>query len=187
VPLPGLRIVSEDPADAVEIGRLHDAAFEDPQVAPLVVAIRASGGYLPELSLIAVRSGDPDRSILGHIMVSRTELFPDDGGAGAVAIPVLMLSPLGVLPAVQRRGIGIALTDAALAIADDRPEPLMIVQGHPTYYPRFGFLRGRSIGVLPPQHLGAIDQAWMVRRRPGADAAITGRVFYPPAFMKLDS
>jgi putative acetyltransferase len=79
-----------------------------------------------------------------------------------------------------------ALTRAALAIADRRPEPLMIVQGHPTYYPRFGFVRGRTIGVLPPEHLGAIDQAWMVRRRPGAPTDVTGRVVYPQAFIDLD-
>jgi predicted N-acetyltransferase YhbS len=62
----------------------------------------------------------------------------------------------------------------------------MIVQGHPTYYPRFGFVRGRSIGILPPEHLGAIDQAWMVRRRPGSPADVRGRVVYPQAFIDLD-
>jgi predicted N-acetyltransferase YhbS len=62
----------------------------------------------------------------------------------------------------------------------------MIVQGHPTYYPRFGFVRGRTIGVLPPEHLGAIDQAWMIRRRPGAPDDVAGRVVYPQAFVDLD-
>jgi putative acetyltransferase len=118
---------------------------------------------------------------VGHVIVSGTTLTTGDG----TAVPILMLSPLGVAPAAQNRGIGSALTRAALAIADERPEPLMIVQGHPTYYPRFGFVRGRTIGVLPPEHLGAIDQAWLVRRRPGA-LEISGRVVYPPAFADLD-
>jgi predicted N-acetyltransferase YhbS len=61
----------------------------------------------------------------------------------------------------------------------------MIVQGHPTYYPRFGFVRGRSIGVLPPEHLGEIDHAWMARRPPGAPE-VRGRVAYPQAFIDLD-
>jgi putative acetyltransferase len=114
--------------------------------------------------------------------VSGTTLETADG----TQAPILMLSPLGVDPAEQNRGIGMALTRAVLALADRRPEPLMIVQGHPTYYPRFGFVRGRSIGVLPPGHLGAIDQAWMVRRRPGARTNVTGRVVYPQAFVDLD-
>lgn len=113
--------------------------------------------------------------------MSATNLITDDGAT----VPILMLSPLGVLPAEQNRGIGVALTRAALVLADARPEPLMIVQGHPTYYPRFGFVRGRTIGVLPPEHLGGIDLAWMVRRRPGAPAA-RGRVVYPQAFIDLD-
>jgi len=61
----------------------------------------------------------------------------------------------------------------------------MIVQGHPAYYPRFGFVPGRSIHVLPPEHLGGIDRAWMARRRPGAEP-IRGRVVYPQAFIDLD-
>jgi putative acetyltransferase len=114
-------------------------------------------------------------------MVSRLPLITTSG-----AVEVLVLSPLGVAPASQNRGIGAALTRAALAIADQRPEPLMVVQGHPDYYPRFGFVHGRTVDVLPPEHLGAIDGAWMVRRSPASTQAIVGRVEYPAYFAELD-
>jgi putative acetyltransferase len=169
-------------ADAPAIGRLHDAAFDDPQVALLVEAVRESVWFLPDLALVADLPAQLGSPIVGHVMVSGTELATDD----EQRIPILMLSPLGVLTGRQRRGIGLALSRAVLALADARPEPLVVVQGHPTYYPRLGFVRGRTVGVLPPEHLGAIDQAWMVRRRPGASESIRGRVVYPQAFLDLD-
>ena len=173
----GVRIRPETAADAAAIDALNLAAFADPQLPPLVAAIRASPGWISDLALVAAR-GD---AVVGHIIVSGTTLDADDG----TSVPILMLSPLGVAPAEQNRGIGMALTRSALALADARPEPLMIVQGHPTYYPRFGFVRGRTIGVLPPEHLGGIDLAWMVRLRPGAPN-VRGRVVYPQAFIDLD-
>ncbi len=115
-------------------------------------------------------------------MLSRSDLATDAG----TMIPILILSPLGVLPADQNRGIGDALTRAALLLADVRHEPLVIVQGHPGYYPRFGFVRGRTIGVVPPEHLGAIDKAWMVRRHPDAPP-MHGRIVYPQPFLDLDA
>jgi putative acetyltransferase len=173
-----VRIRPETPEDAAAIAALQLAAFDDPQIPPLIEAIRRSPGWIPELALVA----EDDDRIRGHIILSGTALV----SAAGDELPILMLSPLGVAPDVQNRGIGTALTRAALEIADaTRPEPLTIVQGHPDYYPRFGFVRGREVGVLPPHHLGSIDRAWMVRRRPGA-AAITGRVVYPAAFVELD-
>lgn len=115
-------------------------------------------------------------------MVSSLDLVT----AGGDRVPILVLSPLGVDPAFQDRGIGAALTRAALAIADGRPEPLVVVQGHPDYYPRFGFVRGRTIGILPPEHLGAIDTAWMARAARGATTTPRGRVEYPGYFADLD-
>jgi putative acetyltransferase len=187
----GIRIRPEragDPAEVTAIGVLHDAAFDDPQVAPLVEAIRASPEYLPGLSLVAEAADAPDSPIVGHIMISTTELTVDE--PEQPSIPILMLSPLGVRPDRQGSGIGIALTRAALTRADARPEPIVIVQGHPGYYPRFGFVPGRTIGILPPEHLGAIDQAWMVRLRPPSGdeqrPPVRGRVVYPQAFLDLD-
>jgi putative acetyltransferase len=101
-------------------------------------------------------------------------------------VRILVLSPLGVDPAMQHRGIGAELTRAALARADHRDEPLMVVQGHPAYYPRFVFVRGRTIGILPPVHLGAIDPAWMARPGPLWTTSVRGRVEYPQYFVDLD-
>ena len=159
------------------IDRVQLAAFGDPQIPPLIAAIRVSPNYLPELALVAELGGE----LVGQIMVSRLLLATGDG-----EVPILVLSPLGVAPAHQNAGIGAALTRAALAIADRRPEPVLVVQGHPPYYPRVGFVRARTLDILPPEHLGAIDKAWMARRAPTWTPDVRGRVVYPSYFAELD-
>jgi putative acetyltransferase len=174
---PGLLIRPETPSDTAAIDRVQLAAFGDPQIPPLIAAIRASPNYLPELALVAKLGGE----VVGQIMVSGLPLLTDDGD-----IPILVLSPLGVAPGHQNAGIGEALTRASLAIADRRPEPVTVVQGHPTYYPRFGFVRARTLGILPPERLGAIDKAWMARPAPTWTPVVRGRVAYPWYFAELD-
>jgi len=93
---------------------------------------------------------------------------------------LLELAPLSVLPERQRAGIGSALTTEALRLAAARGEPLVLVLGHPSYYPRFGFRRASTIGVLPPD--GIADEAFMAIPLPAYDATIGGRVVFPPAY-----
>jgi putative acetyltransferase len=68
-------------------------------------------------------------------------------GAGT---PVLQLSPLGVAPEHQRQGFGSALVRVSLEAARARGEPLLVVEGDPAYYGRFGFVRADELGLLPP-------------------------------------
>ena len=66
---------------------------------------------------------------------------------------VLQLSPLGVLPAHQRRGHGSELVRASLDAVRAAGEPLLLVEGAPAYYGRFGFVRADELGLLPPPEL----------------------------------
>jgi putative acetyltransferase len=123
----------------------------------MVARIRASADFIPELSLLALLDGVP----VGHLLISRSHLFtPDDQPTD---LGVLLLGPISVLPEYQRRGLGSALIRHALPICQARPEPAVVLIGHPEYYPRFGFrpARGCLINTVACCPIGT--QRWCIR------------------------
>ena len=84
-----------------------------------------------------------DGQVVGFVMLSGTDLVDDDG----TRREVLTLTPLAVLPEFQRRGIGLALVAAAIAEADRRREPLVVLEGSPNYYSRLGFRFAPDHGI----------------------------------------
>jgi len=104
----------------------------------LVDEMRASGAWIPALSLVAI---GPGGDVTGHVLCTR----------GYVAdVPVLALGPLGVRPDRQRAGVGSALMHAVLGAGDALGEPLVALLGDPGYYARFGFRLGREYQITPP-------------------------------------
>jgi putative acetyltransferase len=93
----------------------------------------------------------------------------------------MALAPMSVLPARQRRGIGSALVRAGLQACRAAGHDVVIVVGHPAYYPRFGFVRARPLGLTsdPPFP----DEAFMIAElTPGALGSRHGVVVYGEEF-----
>ena len=80
---------------------------------------------------------------------------------------VLALAPMAVLPERQRAGVGSRLIKAALRRAAETGFPLVVVLGHPAYYPRFGFEPAAGYGVRAPWEVP--PEAWMVHPLPAYD------------------
>ncbi|MFL5931582.1 MAG: GNAT family N-acetyltransferase [Gaiellaceae bacterium] len=165
-----MKIRPETEADYDAVAELTAAAFGKGDEARLVEAIRGSKEYVPELTLVAEENG----RIVGHVMYSYSEL----GGSDT---RLLQLSPLSVAPDRQRAGIGSALTRKSLRLADERREPLVLVLGHPTYYPRFGFRPASTLGLEAPNPEWP-DDAFMAVPLTTYDPALRGRVRFAPAF-----
>jgi putative acetyltransferase len=166
----------EQRADFPSITDVVTDAFGDTgrEVALLVERIRASDEYEPGLALVA----EDESEVIGHVMLSWVGL------ASTVRERVLCLSPMSVRTDRQRRGVGSQLIRAVLDLADDRGEPLVMLEGIPDYYPRFGFERARPLGFEPPKpHIP--DAAFMVKRLQAYDPAIAGRITYSAAFDAL--
>lgn len=158
---------AETEADYAAIRTIVDEAFGDTITGDLVEAIRRSARYVPELSLVAVSQGQS----LGHVMSSYVDVVPGTR-------PVLQVGPLAVAPSHQRRGIGSALMEETIRLADARGEPLLLIEGNPKYYGRFGFTRADEVGIEPPpEALG--PQYFMLRLLSEYDSDFRGRAVYP--------
>ncbi|SDC14051.1 GNAT family N-acetyltransferase [Actinokineospora iranica] len=158
--------------------QVHSDAFaglypdSQPVEPGLVDSLRASDAWLAPLCLVA----EIDGLIVGQVTASRGFLLP--GGQSAVA-----LGPLGVRVAYQRHGVGSGLMHAVLAAADARDEALVVLLGHPEYYPRFGFRPAAEFGVEPevPDWAPAFQVRPLTAYRP----EMRGTFRYPQPFADL--
>jgi putative acetyltransferase len=111
----------------------------EPVEVGLVRSLRSDAGWVPALSLVAE---DPSGVVVGHVICTVGSL---PGGSA------LGLGPIGVHPNSQRRGVGAALMHAVLGAADALDYAVVVLLGHLDYYPRFGFVPARSLGITPTE------------------------------------
>ena len=85
-----------------------------------------------------------------------------------------------MLPEFQRHGIGSQLVPEGLDACRGLGHRIVVVLGHPDYYPRFGFDTAPRLGVRSP--FPAQDEAFMVLTLvPGARGGVSGMAPFPHA------
>jgi putative acetyltransferase len=164
----------ELPHDADAIRALLEQAFAPSAAeARLVDLLRAAGELEHELCLVAVE----DEAVVGYIAYSRARL-----GSGH---EVLALAPMAVLPERQNRGNGEALVRESQHPAGLTRFrfPAVVVLGHATYYPRFGFGSAEELGILAPFEVPS--EAWMALKLPGYVPEARGVLSYADAFAQV--
>ena len=165
-----IRIRVATPADEAALVRVHREAFGRDEEAELARRLQLRGHDCVSL---AAFEGD---ELVGHVFISPVSI---DGRS--FPTPPMGLGPVGVLPTRQRGGTGIALCRAGIEACRARGAPFLVVLGHTTYYPRFGFAPASRFGLayadMPPR-----DAFMAVELEPGALAGVTGSVRYGPEF-----
>lgn len=159
----------ETPADAEAVRTVVTAAFPTPAEAAVVDALRADrSAWLPGLAQVALGG---DGAVAAYALLTRCRV----GDA-----PALALAPVATAPEQQRRGAGQAAVRAALDAARLRGESLVLVLGHPEYYPRFGFVPASRYGIRPA--FDVPDEAMMALVLDPSAPVPRGTIRYPAAF-----
>jgi putative acetyltransferase len=167
-----LTIRQEQPGEETTVNEVNRLAFGGDAEPRLVESIRASEGFITELSLVA----EMDGAIVGHILFSPVTIRTEAGD-----VPALTLAPIAVLPEFQNRRIGSLLIEQGLVRAGELGHELVFLIGHPWYYPRFGFKPAGPLGIKYPTHIR--EEVFMVYELvPGATARAQGTLVYPAAF-----
>jgi putative acetyltransferase len=161
-----IRLEQGDDLEAIR--EVNRRAFGQEDEARLVDALR--DGRYARLSLVAEEGGQ----VVGHILFSDLPILTP-----ADALHALALAPMAVLPSHQRQGIGSRLVREGLRACVEAGHRIMVVLGHPDYYPRFGFSSRLAERLKAPFSGPAFMAQELV---PGALANVTGEVRYPPPF-----
>ena len=128
------------------------------------------------LSLVAVA----DDRVVGHILFSTVSIE-----AAEKTVSALGLAPMAVLPEFQRQGIGSLLVRSGLEECRKAGHRVVVVLGHPDYYPRFGFVPSTRHGIK--SEFDVPDEVFMVTElSEGALSGCAGTAKYQPEFSEFE-
>lgn len=133
----------------------------------LVVALRKSNNFIPDLSLVAIE----DHKIVGYILFTKIKI----GDYEEIA-----LAPLAVLPQYQRKGIGRKLIESGHKIAKELGYNYSVVLGSENYYSKFNYVPAILYGIKTPFEVP--NENFMAIKLNDANLKLEGTVEYAKEF-----
>lgn len=161
-------------AGAVDVVLTEAFGEEAPRILDVLTRLRAADDVCAEL--VAEVAGE----VVGFVALSKAWV-----DARERLVDVLVLSPLGVLPSAQGRGVGTALLSAAVDVAGASGAPLVFLEGSPGYYSARGWSTASEHGLERPSSR-IPDPACQVVLLPTYEPWMTGRLVYPDVWWRLD-
>ncbi len=165
-------IRQENPSEFELITNIIKTAFEsaphtDGDEHNLVIRLRNSDAFIPELALVA----EINDEVVGHILFSKIVI----NGTTQIA-----LAPVSVLPEFQKCGVGSALINRGHEIAKEMGFGYSIVLGSNEYYPKFGYEIAEAYGIKAPFEVPS--EYFMALKLNENAPDITGTVEYAKEF-----
>lgn len=166
-----IEIYKEQPQDYKEVYEVVKKAFESAMHADgteqdLVVSLRKSENFIPELSLVA-KDGE---KIVGHIMFTKLMIGDE---------VCLALAPLAVLPEYQKQKVGTKLIEKGHEIAKSLGYKVSVVLGSDLYYPKFGYVKASSMNIYFP---GEVPDEYFMAVKLVDNVNVSGIVKYAKEF-----
>jgi putative acetyltransferase len=175
-----MRLRAERAADRVDVRRVTELAFGQPDEADLVERLHEARAALVALVAELDEPGEQERGVVGHVLFSPVSVL-GRAAEQAAEVRIAGLAPLSVLPEHQSRGVGSALVRAGLARCGELELAAVVVLGHARYYPRFGFRPAHELGLSCEYDVPAgVFQA--LELTPGSLRGVAGVVRYHSAF-----
>jgi len=162
----------EEAKDFQNIAMVNDVAFGRKAESKLIDTLRNTKEFIPDLSAIA----EVDGKVIGHIL-----FYPITINEGEKKHISLALAPMSIIPAFHKKSIGKLLVIYGLQAAKNLGHKSVIVLGHPSYYPKFGFEPASKWNIKSP--FPAPDEAFLaIELEKGSLEKVAGTVVYPKAF-----
>lgn len=172
-----LFIHQEEHGDYEQVFNLIELAFKNEEFSDqkeqfLVDRLRRSTAFVPELSIVAEQKD----KIIGHILFTKIMIRNDERSFGSLA-----LAPVSVLPEFQKMGVGGQLIIHGHEIARKLGFKSVVLLGHESYYPRFGYERTSKYNVSLP--FDVPDENCMIKElAEGGLEGVSGTVEYASEF-----
>jgi putative acetyltransferase len=172
--------------DRASVRDVLTRAFDRPVVADLAEALRDARPGNAALSFVA-ESDSASESGSGSAgqVVGQVQLSTGWLDAAERLVEVLVLSPLGIVPEYQQRGVGTRLVEHAVHAADAVGAPMIFLEGDPRYYSRLGFERAGPLGFAAPS-VRIPDAGFQVLTLAAYRPWMTGAVVYADPFWTFD-
>ena len=145
----------------------------------VLYVLRDDPAFVKELDFVMEKDGE----LIGQNMFMKTVIEADDGRK----IPVLTMGPIGITPALKRRGYGKRLLDYSLQKAAEMGFGAVLFEGNIAFYGKSGFSYASEFGIRYHDLPEGEDASFFLCKElvPGYLGDVTG-VYQTPAGYYVD-